>query len=462
MMNHLSIVILAAGNGKRMHSKLPKVLHPLAGVPMLQRVVNTAEAMQPDQIMVVYGNHGTIPKALPNLDVQWVCQKTPLGTAHAVSQALPYIEETQKVLILYGDVPLISKETLEYLIQSTPQDALGLIVTRLNNPHGFGRIIRDEFHHIVRIVEEKDTTESEKAIQEINTGILLVPAACLKKYLPRIENQNAQKEYYLTDIVAQAKADNHAVHGVVALSSDEVCGVNTLKELVELERIHQYQMACQYLEKGILIKDPKRFDLRGQLKANAGVIIDVDTVLEGDVVLGENSVIGPHVCLKNVTIGEGVEIKPYTVIEDAVIESGCVVGPFARIRPGTRLAKQVKIGNFVEIKHSEIGEGSKAGHLSYLGDAVIAENVNIGAGVITCNYDGVNKHKTQIKAGAFIGSDVQLVAPVTVHANAVVGAGSTITADVPKNSLVVARARQVVVGDQDKKVRQLKGKGIQK
>lgn len=444
-MNHLSIVILAAGNGKRMHSPLPKVLQPLAGVPMLERVVTTAKSIHPDEVIVVYGNHGAVPKSLPNLDVKWVHQEEPLGTAHAVLQALPSIEDTQNVLILYGDVPLISKETIYRLIQSTPQKALGLITACFDHPYGFGRIVRDASHHIMKIVEEKDASPEEKEIQEINTGILLVPAAYLKKCIPQVNNQNAQKEYYLTDIVRQAREDEYEVYGIKAANSDEVRGVNTLKELICLERAYQYQTACQFLDQGVLIKDPKRFDLRGNLKVGQGVTLDVNVILEGNVVIGSQCYIGPNTCLKDVTLGDHVIIQPNSVIEGAVIQNHCLVGPFARIRPGTHLSSHARVGNFVEIKNTQLGEGSKANHLTYLGDAVIEDCVNIGAGVITCNYDGVNKHQTHIESGVFIGSDVQLIAPVTVHKNATVGAGSTITENVPENTLAIARSRQVIV-----------------
>lgn len=442
-MNHLSIVILAAGNGKRMHSSLPKVLHPLAGVPMLERVVNTAESICPDEIIVVHGNHDAIPKSLPDIDIKWVHQKEPKGTAHAVLSALPFISDNQKVLILYGDVPLISSETISKLIQSTPSDALGLIVAHFDCPYGLGRIIRNASSEIIKIVEEKDATPFEAAIREINTGILLAPASYLKKCLPDVNNQNAQKEYYLTDIIGQARANGLIIQSIEA-DSNEVQGVNTLKELVTLERIYQYQTACKFLDQGILIKDPKRFDLCGHLQADSNVTVDVNVVLEGKIVIGSGCYIGSNTYLKNVTLGDNVVIQPHSIIENAVISDHCVVGPFARIRPGTHLGKHVRIGNFVEVKNSQLGEASKANHLSYLGDAVVADHVNIGAGVITCNYDGANKHQTHIESGVFIGSDVQLVAPVTVHKNAMVGAGSTITDDVPENTLAIARGRQVI------------------
>lgn len=439
----LSIVILAAGSGKRMRSGVPKVLHQLAGKPMLEHVVNTAEQLNPEEIFVVYGNGGDlVPTAMQHLPIKWVLQETPKGTGHAVLQALPQVNQQHQVLVLYGDVPLISLATLQRLIDNTPKNAVGLVVAEFNNPTGFGRIIRNDMGNIVAIIEEKDTNEQQKKIREINTGILTTSAKHLGEWLPKLTNHNNQGEFYLTDIIAMAEQDGISVGGVFAECREEVSGVNNLRELATLERYYQLQQANHFLLNGTTFADPTRFDLRGCLTVGRDVVIDINVVIEGNVTLGDQVKIGPNCYLRDVSIGNDVEINANSVIEEAVIENNCVVGPFARIRPGTYLHAKVKVGNFVEVKKSVLGVGSKANHLSYLGDAVIGRDVNIGAGTITCNYDGVNKFTTTIEDGAFIGSDTQLIAPVVVGKNATIGAGSTITQNAPAEQLTVARSRQ--------------------
>jgi len=443
----LSIIILAAGKGKRMRTDLPKVLHTLAGCTLLERVVRTAESLNPDTIYVVYGNGGHLVRSeMAHLHVEWVEQPEALGTGHAVSQVLPFLKkaakENQQVLILYGDVPLISKDTLQRLLQNTPENALGLVVTELDNPTGFGRIIRDEIGNIAAIVEQKDATPEQQALHEINTGIMTTSAAHLQVWLPRLKSHNAQSEYYLTDIVAMAVADGYSVGGVLAHSQEEVRGVNNLLELAQLERIYQRQKAEELMREGVTLLDPNRFDVRGDITIAPDVIIDVNVILEGTVSIGAHTSIGPNTVLRNVKVGENVKIESNCVIENSVLDSGCTVGPFARIRPGTHIGKGARVGNFVEIKNTQLGEGSKAPHLSYLGDAIIGKNVNMGAGTITVNYDGVNKHQTIIEDEAFVGCDSQLIAPVTVGKGAYIGAGSTITTNPPANQLTVARAKQ--------------------
>jgi bifunctional UDP-N-acetylglucosamine pyrophosphorylase / glucosamine-1-phosphate N-acetyltransferase len=442
----LHVVILAAGKGQRMMSDLPKVLHPLGGVPLLQRVISTACQLNPEVIHVVYGNGGSrVSQELSHLPVNWVEQQELLGTGHAVLQALPHCPADSRILILYGDVPLISLESLKTLLESTPSDALGLIVAELPNPTGFGRIIRDKSGKITAIVEHRDASEVQRAIKEINTGIITAPARELKKWLPQLKNANQQKEYYLTDIISLAVGEGMVVYGSKATCNEETRGVNDRAELAELERIYQRQTALKLMRQGVTIADPNRLDVRGEVSIAADVFLDINVILEGKVVIGKHSRIGANVCLKDVEIGENVEILPQSVIEGAQIGDHCQVGPFARVRPGTVMAEGVKIGNFVEVKKSVIGAGSKANHLSYLGDAVIGSQVNIGAGTITCNYDGVNKHPTHIADGAFIGSNTSLVAPTSIGANATIGAGSTITRDAPADALTVARARQTTI-----------------
>lgn len=439
----LSVVVLAAGKGKRMRTGLPKVLHTLAGVTLLERVVSIAQQLNPQNIYVVYGNGGQrVREEMTHLQVEWVEQHEPLGTGHAVQQVLPYLNTNEQVLVLYGDVPLISKETLSHLLAATPKKSLGLVVAKLENPTGLGRIIRNPLGNIIQIVEEKDANEYQLNIKEINTGIMTTSAEQLKEWLPQLKPHNAQKEYYLTDIVRMAVANGYSVGGVLANTVEEIRGVNNLLELSNLERFYQHSQAQNFMLEGVTIIDPNRFDVRGEVSISADAVIDVNVVLEGKVSIGAYSHIGPNVVLKNVQVGEHVKIEPNCVIEDAILDDECVIGPFARIRPGTHIGKKAKVGNFVEIKNTKLGENSKAPHLSYLGDAVIGKDVNLGAGTITVNYDGVNKYQTVIEDKAFVGCDSQLIAPVTIGTGAFIAAGSTITTNAPANQLTIARAKQ--------------------
>jgi len=444
----LNIVILAAGKGKRMQSALPKVLHLLAGKPLLAHVVDTARKLTEDELYVVYGNGGNdVKTTLSYLNVQWVEQTESIGTGHAVLQAIPKIADNAKVLVLYGDVPLVSEKTLKTLVDTTPSNTLGLITIEVEDPTGYGRIIRDAKGDIQGIVEHKDADNDQRNIKEINSGIIAVDASHLKKWLPMLNNKNGQGEYYLTDIVSMAISENIPVKSITVKNAKEVLGVNTRTDLVNLERFYQKQRAEQLMSQGITLMDPSRFDLRGDLIASKDVVIDVNVIMEGKVTIGANSIIGPNVILKDVEIGENVEIKANSMIENAKLSANCTVGPFARIRPGTTIKAGAKIGNFVEVKNSEIGEDSKVNHLSYIGDATLGRGVNIGAGTITCNYDGANKHKTIIKDNVFVGSNTQFVAPVTIGENATIGAGSTITSDVPAENLALSRAKQKTVSD---------------
>ena len=439
----LSVVILAAGKGKRMISEIPKVMHKLAGVPMLERVVRTAQTLNPSQIQVVYGNGGSaVRQALDYLPVKWVEQEEQLGTGHAVMQALPCIPDDDQVLVLYGDVPLISDTTLSYLLEKTATNALGLVVTELEDPTGLGRIVRDELGNIVAIVEHKDANEQQLLIREVNTGICTTSAKNLKRWLPRLKNANAQGEYYLTDIVGLAGVDGVSVGGVLARSTQEVQGVNDRWQMAQLEHYYQSEMAKQLALSGVAIMDMHRTYVRGDVDISQDVVLDVNVVMEGNVKLGKHTRIGPNVMLKDAQVGEGVIIGAHSVIDGVIIEDNCEVGPFSRLRPGTILRRGAKVGNFVELKKTTLGEGSKANHLAYLGDAEIGANVNVGAGTITCNYDGANKHKTVIEDDVFIGTNNSLVAPVTLEKASTTGAGSTITADVPADTLAVGRGKQ--------------------
>ncbi len=450
----LSVVILAAGKGKRMRSGVPKVLHTLAGVTLLERVVQTAQSLHPETIYVVYGNGGQLVRSeMAHLTVQWIEQPEALGTGHAVKQVLPQLNPDHQVLVLYGDVPLISKETLQQLLDNTPKNALGLVVAELDKPFGFGRIIRNELGNIVEIVEQKDANVEQQKITEINTGIMTTSARHLKDWLPRLTSHNSQNEYYLTDIIAMAVSDGYSVGGIFAHRQEEVRGINNLSELASLERIYQRQKAYELMMEGVTIIDPERFDVRGEVDIAMDVFIDVNVILEGKVVIGANSVIGPNTLLRNVSIGENVRIEANCVIENSTIAEFCIIGPFARIRPGTQIAKQARVGNFVEMKNSLLGEGSKVPHLSYIGDAVIGKKVNMGAGTITVNYNGSTKHQTVIEDHAFIGCDSQLIAPVKIGEGAYIAAGSTITSDAPAHELTIARARQRTVEGWKKKVK---------
>ncbi|CAM4460091.1 MAG: Bifunctional protein GlmU [Legionellaceae bacterium] len=442
----LHIIILAAGKGTRMQSSLPKVLHRIAGKPMLQHIIETGKQLNPEKIHIVVGHEKEqIATQINDLHSHFIPQEQQAGTAHAVATALPFIPENNQVLILFGDVPLISKETLEKLIQYTPTNGLGIVTAKVKQPFGLGRIIRNHKQQITKIVEHKDASFEELEITEINTGILYTTFENLYRWLPKISNDNQQQEYYLPDIIPFAIMDGCPIISIEASSEEEIQGVNERHQLIALERYFQQQQAHQLLIQGISILDPNRFDLRGTLQASADVTIDVNVVLEGNISIGEKSYIGPNCFLKNVHIGKGVTIHPNSVIEGAHIGDHCRIGPFARIRPETKLAEYVHIGNFVEVKNTEIAKGSKANHLSYLGDAKIGKSVNIGAGTITCNYDGANKHQTIINDNAFIGSGTELIAPVTIGQGATIGAGSTITKDVPTDTLTISRVKQTSI-----------------
>ena len=438
----LSIVILAAGQGKRMGSTLPKALHLLGGIPLLEHVTNAASALSPGKVYIIHGNGGDqVKAALSHLDVEWVVQDEQLGTAHAVEQALPHIPASHRVLVLFADGPLVNPVTLQKLIDTAQKDTVALVTAICKNPFGFGRIIRDKQQHVTAIVEHKDANNEQRQINEINTGILTATAQQLKDWLPQLKNDNAQKEYYLTDVIAHAVSNKISVKAVVADDPNEVLGVNTLAQLAELERFYQRQQAEKLMAQGVTIIDPSRIDVRGDVSIASDVTLDVNVVLE-NVTIASHCYVGPGTVLKNTTIDEHTTIESYTVIDGATVGKYCMIGPFARIRPTTGIADKAKVGNFVEVKNSSIGEGSKANHHSYLGDTTIGKDVNIGAGVITCNYDGANKHQTIIEDGVHIGADSQLIAPVTIEENATIGAGSTITTTAPKDQLTLTRAEQ--------------------
>lgn len=442
----LEMIILAAGKGKRMNSSLPKVLSRLAGQPLLQWVINASLAVDAERIHIVYGHQGEqLRQHFTDDHLHWVEQKEQLGTGHAVSQALQNITDDAKILVLYGDVPLISAATLKNLIAATPVQGVGILTAIFDDPKGYGRILRDDAGHITGIVEEKDSDDEQRAIKEINTGIMCSSAKNLKKWLAQIKPNNAQGEYYLTDIVALAVSENKSITSVNAAYKEEVLGVNDRVQLSNLERQYQRLQAEQLLKAGVTLIDPARIDIRGTVKTGQDVILDINVILEGQVELGDRVQIGPNCVLHDVKIADNVIVKANSVLEETVIAKDCVIGPFARIRPGTVLAQGVHIGNFVELKKADVGAESKIGHLTYIGDAVIGKQVNIGAGTITCNYDGVHKYQTTIKNGVFIGSGTQLVAPVTLGAGAYIGAGSTITEDAPADKLSLARARQVTI-----------------
>ncbi|MCG7200290.1 bifunctional UDP-N-acetylglucosamine diphosphorylase/glucosamine-1-phosphate N-acetyltransferase GlmU [Marinobacter pelagius] len=442
-MSPLHVVILAAGQGSRMKSALPKVLHPVAGKAMLHHVVDTAKQLGAEKIHTVIG-HGAdrVRASLDDAAVNWVLQTEQLGTGHAVAQALPDLPDDARVLVLYGDVPLTRRETLEAMVGELDERSLALLTVDMDNPHGYGRIVRDAHGEVQAIVEQKDATAEQQAIHEVNTGILAVAAKHLKSWLPTLSNSNAQGEYYLTDIIAMAVEHGLAVTVSQPLNPFEVQGVNNRVQLAELERWYQRQQAERLMTEGASLADPARVDVRGELSIGNDLWIDVNAVFEGTVSLGNNVVIGPNCLIKDATIADGVEIKANSVIEGAVIGANAQIGPFARLRPGTELAANTKVGNFVETKKAVVGEGSKINHLSYVGDASLGRNVNVGAGTITCNYDGVNKHRTEIGDGVFVGSNTSLVAPVTIAPEATIGAGSTITRDVADSELAVARGRQ--------------------
>lgn len=447
----MNVVILAAGMGKRMQSALPKVLHPLAGKPLLQHVINTARSLNPSKLCVIYGHGGAaVPSAVQawsaqgGVAIDTALQEPQLGTGHAVMQAVPQIDENAPTLVLYGDVPLTTAASLRRLVEAAGDDKLAILTVEQANPFGLGRIVREN-GNIVRIVEEKDANELERAIKEINSGIMVIPTRHLTAWLGSLKNNNAQGEYYLTDIVAQAVAAGVPVVSAQPSAEWEVAGVNSKVQLAELERRHQLNIATALLEQGVTLMDPARIDVRGELVCGRDVTIDVGCVFEGRVVIGDGVTIGAHSVFVNATVAAGAQIKPFCHLEDAVVGEKSIIGPYARLRPGTELGEDVHVGNFVEIKNSKVAAHSKANHLAYVGDADVGSRVNIGAGAITCNYDGANKFRTIIEDEAFIGSDSQLVAPVTVGKGATIGAGTTLTKDAPAGKLTISRPKQLTI-----------------
>lgn len=447
-MPRINVVILAAGMGKRMRSALPKVLHPLAGKPILSHVLDTARTLSPEKICVIYGYGGERVRQTVGDDSNliWVEQAQQLGTGHAVKQALPYLEKGSATLVLFGDVPLVKSNTLEELIGKARADNLVLLTVELDNPTGYGRIVRDsETNRVQAIVEEKDALPSQKAIREINTGIMILPNMYLESWLDRLSNNNTQGEYYLTDIIAMAVDDGIQIETSNPSSEWEVVGVNDKVQLSSLERIYQQDIANKLMEQGVMLADPARLDVRGQLVCGNDVEIDVNCIFEGNVRLGDGVKVNANCILRNVVVSDGTVIHPFSMLEDTRVGENCRVGPYARIRPGTQLDDVVHVGNFVEIKNSHIASGSKVNHLSYIGDTEMGKQVNIGAGTITCNYDGAFKYRTIIEDNVFIGSDSQLIAPVTVAKGSTIGAGSTITRDTPEGQLTLSRVKQISI-----------------
>ena len=441
----MNVVILAAGMGKRMQSDLPKVLHPLAGKPLLSHVIDTARTLNPSRVCVVYGHGGDmVPSRLAADDLRFVLQAPQLGTGHAVMQAADALDDAVPTLVLYGDVPLTAAQTLQTLVEKAGKEKLAVLTVDLEDPTGYGRIVRSE-NRIVRIVEQKDASPTELAIREVNTGILVAPTRALKSWLGKLSNNTAQKEYYLTDVIAMAVQDGIAVESAQPAQVWETLGVNSKVQLAELERIYQRNIANTLLDQGVTLADPNRIDVRGVLRCGRDVSIDVGCVFEGEVVLGDGVSIGANCVIRDAKIDRGVTIKAFSHIDGATIGTDAQIGPYARLRPGTALGADVHVGNFVEIKNSQFDAHSKANHLAYVGDATVGARVNIGAGTITCNYDGANKHRTVIEDDAFIGSDTQLVAPVTVGKGATLGAGTTLTKDAPPDSLTVSRAKQISI-----------------
>ncbi len=442
----VSVIILAAGQGTRMKSKLPKVLHSIGGKSLLTHVIHTAAELNAQHTVVVHGHGGELVKnSLVAESVIWVEQKAQLGTGHAVDQATPHIDDNHIILVLYGDVPLIQSSTLSELIDKTATNALAILTVHLKNPQGYGRIVRDSAGAIQRIVEQKDASEDELAINEINTGILAVQGKLLKSWLNRLENNNAQDEYYLTDIIAMAVADGVAVNAAHPAGEDEVLGVNSRSQLAYLERVFQHDQAESLMRQGVTLIDPARLDVRGQVTVGKDVTLDVNVILEGQVVIADDVYIGPNCVIRDSVIGEGVQIQAMCVLDNAVVGTNCLLGPYSRLRPGAELKGDNHIGNFVEIKNSVIGVGSKVNHLTYIGDTDMGSRVNIGAGTITANYDGANKHRTMIGDNASTGSNSVLVAPVCLGDKATLGAGTVLTKDAPKGKLTVARTRQTTI-----------------
>jgi len=445
----MNIVILAAGQGKRMRSTLPKVLHPIAGRPMLEHVLTSAKALAGDHVTILVLGHGGefVQEFLSKTAFQakTALQSEQKGTGHAVLQACDQLSDDPVTLILYGDVPLIQTQTLQQLAQLAESGGLGLLTQSMANPTGYGRILRNHDGDVSGIVEEKDASAEIRQITEINTGFMALPTEKLKGWLKQLKPNNAQGEYYLTDVIALAVAEGVPVYTTQASNDWETVGVNSRTQLADLERVWQHELANRLLESGVTLLDPSRIDIRGELQCGTDVKIDIGCVFEGKVVLGSGVSVGPHCVIKDAVIDANAKIQAFSHIDQATVGAGSVIGPYARLRPGTVLAEEVHVGNFVEIKNSDVGAGSKANHLAYVGDATIGKKVNIGAGTITCNYDGVNKHRTIIEDEAFIGSDTQLVAPVTVGKGATLGAGTTLTKDAPANQLTVTRVKQVSI-----------------
>lgn len=447
MTSKLNVVILAAGVGKRMQSSFPKVLHKLAGKSLLQHVVDSARNLLPERICIVYGHGGDkVKQSMEGPDLVWVEQEPQLGTGHALMQTQQHLDRAGSTLVLYGDVPLVKLSTLKALVAAVENQNCAILTAVLENPYGYGRILRDtEKFSINGIVEQKDADQSQLAIKEINTGVMAIPNRYLHDWLPKLDNQNAQHEYYLTDVIAMAVTDGINVVSSQPENGWEVAGVNSRRQLAELERIYQQEYAKKLLDEGTTLMDPARIDIRGELDCGLDVEIDINCIFEGTVKLGDHVKIKANCLLKDTTVSEGTEIHPFSHIVEANIGKYCKIGPFARIRPETQLIENVHVGNFVEVKKSQIASGSKVNHLSYIGDTTIGQNVNIGAGTITCNYDGAYKHQTIIEDNVFIGSDTQLVAPIKVSRGSTIGAGSTITRDTPENELTLSRSRQVNV-----------------
>lgn len=444
-LNKLNVVILAAGKGTRMHSNMPKVLHALAGKPLLKHVITCAQQLKPQKIIVVYGFGGeSVPQAFHDEEITWVRQEDQLGTGHAVQLAVTHLDADAATLILLGDVPLVGAEACERLLVQA-QSRLALMSVRKADPTGYGRIVRDTQGRVQSIVEHKDATEAQRAIDEVNTGIMAVDNTHLVSWLQRLTNHNSQQEYYLTDIIGMAVADGVPVHAEMTLDEWSVTGVNSKQDLATLERVYQRRYAETLLSQGVTLADPARIDVRGELEAGRDVEIDVGCIFEGKVTLADKVRIGPYCVIRDAVIGAGTTIAAFTHMEQVQIAGDCRIGPYARLRPGTELGDEAHVGNFVELKNSQVATGSKINHLSYVGDTRVGKQVNIGAGTITCNYDGANKYRTVIEDNVFIGSSTQLIAPVTVGEGATIGAGSTITRDAPANELTIARARQVTV-----------------
>lgn len=439
----LRVVILAAGKGTRMRSDLPKVLHKVANKPMVEHVIDTARSLKPEAINLIYGHAGEqLQKTIQGEDLTWVEQREQLGTGHAVQQVIPYLKDDEKVVILYGDVPLLTESTLIKLLTATQTTELGLLTMTLDDPNGYGRIVRNTDKQVTGIVEQKDANAEQLAIQEVNTGIMIADGAKLKAWLENLSNDNAQKEYYLTDIVAMAAEQGVTIATAQPDATYEVEGANNRQQLAQLERAFQRRQADELMTQGVTLIDPARFDCRGKLTVGNDVTFDINVVIEGDVTIGNNVTVEPNCVIKDAIIGDNTVIRANSHIEGATVAKNCKVGPFARLRPGAELADEAQVGNFVEMKKSRLGRGSKASHLTYLGDTQVGEYANIGAGTITCNYDGVNKFLTEIGNGAFIGSNSSLVAPVKIGNNATVGAGSVVTREVADEELAVARGKQ--------------------